>query len=958
MPADTSDVMARRLGISREKVPGICELLDAGLHPVFIAHYRKSACGAMDDPTIRRLAEARRELAALEDLRQRARRLAEEAGALTDDLARAIAEAAEPEVLDDLIHLHRPKRRTAAVVAQERGLRPLADYIRAGAADGPDLSVKAAEFVNPEKEVRSPDEALAGASHILAEQIADDFRVRQAVRRVVWDKGILKSQQAKATGKQAAEFRGYFQFQEAINRLPPHRILAVNRGERCKALKVTIEVPPEAIKEQAVALVVPAGHRFAAFLEAAANDALARLVLPIIDREIRRQLTDRSDAHAIEVFAANLRSLLMARPVRGKRILAIQPGYRTGCKAAVLDRDGTLLGETILYPLEPQKKWPESKAAVITEVQRHGVELVAIGNGTGCREIEQLISETIEENNLDIQYAIISEAGAAVYADSDLGKQEFPNLDAAIRATISIGRRVQDPLAELVKVDPRAIGVGLYQHDVNQQRLRQALEETVESCVAAVGADAGTATPAMLRRIPGLSPAAVQSLCDRRAQAPLASREELKTLPNWDEKTVAAAVGFLRIRGANPLDATRVHLESYAAAERVLVHFGHRPEDLASSESAAAIRKCMTGVSLEPLAEELQIPLPELIDIISALQSPDFDPRGQHHPPVFRRKMRRIEDLTPGMWVKGTVRNVVDFGAFIDIGLKEDGLIHISQFSRRYVRNPLKFLHVGDVVDVRIVSVETDKHRIALTLIPENPPPKRAESRPPRRQAPARAQAGAAQTAEAGAAAQTDAAAAPGEAAPARRQGAGRRPPSAAEGDHQPPREGQRTTRRPEPRKRPEAAAGGRNERPAGRRPDRSSGDRRPPRTGPPRIIVSKSTPAEDSRPADEKGRPMIRWAYYDSDPQDKTLLPDETDDAATQDTPVAEPEAAEPVAAEVADPQVAAEPPAIAETPAAEMAEPPAVVDPPAAADPPAPEPPAPPAASPDVQPPPGPVA
>ena len=900
MPADISEALAQRLGISRERIMSVCELLDAGLHPVFIAHYRKSASGGLDDIAVRRLAEARKELEFLEDLRQKARRQAEQAAALSDALAKAIDAAEDAESIEDLVRPFRPRRRTAGLVAMERGLGPLAEYAWSGPPEGPDLAVKAAEFVSAAKEVRSPEEALAGTSHILADRVAEDGRVRQAVRALLWEKGVLRCQPAKEGGKAAAEFHGYFKFQEAIGRLPPHRVLAINRGERSKALKVTIEAPAEAVKEKVFPLIAPPGHRFREFLEAVASDALARLVLPAVDREVRRQLTDRAESHAIDVFVANLRSLLLTRPILGKRVLAIQPGFRTGCKVAALDAAGALVGETIIYPLEPQKKWDEGKAALLAEVQRHGSELVAIGNGTGCREVEQLVSETIEQSGLDLQYAIVSEAGAAVYADSDLARQEFANLDAAIRATISIGRRIQDPLAELVKIDPRAIGVGLYQHDVNQGRLKAALETTIQSCVAAVGADANTASAAMLHYIPGLGAAHVQSLCEQRAKAPLTGREDLRALPGWDEATFRAAAGFLRVRGTSPLDATRVHPESYGAAERLLVHIGHRVDDLASAETAAAVRQRLTGIALEPLAADLQIPLADLMDLVGALQNPDHDPRRQHHGPLLRRKMRRIEDLAPGMWVKGTVRNVVDFGAFVDIGLKEDGLVHISQFSRRYVRNPLKFLHVGDVVDVRIVSIEADKHRIALTLIPEEP--KKREPKPPATVGAGSDPSGPTSTSAAPPAARstrhTGGQAASGtRAAPSRRDAGQSAKAAPGASPPRPPRDQGRPARRDAGSQRRDAAAAGHSDRPRGPTSDRR--ERRPPRSSGPRVIVSKGKPATPPRDPDEKGRPKLRWAYYESDVDEEMLEEVEATpaEAASPQTPV---EASPPEAASV----------------------------------------------------------
>ena len=977
MPLDIAETLARRLGISRERGLPICELLDAGLHPVFIAYYRKAVTAGMDDLALRRLAETRRELLFIEDLRQKARRQAEQAKAMTDELAKAIAEADEPEAIEDLIRPYKPRRRTAALVAQERGLGPLADFLwnaTAATAEGVTLIAKAAEFVSPEKEVRSPEEALTGASHILAERVSDDPRVRCAIRALLWDEGVLKSAKAKEGGKNAAEFKGYFQFQEAINRLPPHRVLALNRGERSKALKLTIEVPPEALKEKIFPIVAPAEHPFRAVLDTVVTDALARLVLPAVDREIRRQLTARAESHAIEVFSANLRSLLMAQPIRGKRVLAIQPGFRTGCKVAALDAAGALLGETILYPLEPQKKWSEGKAAILAEIQKHGSELIAIGNGTGCREIEQLVSETIEEAALNVQYAIISEAGAAVYADSDVAKQEFANLDAAIRATISIGRRTQDPLLEFVKIDPRAIGVGLYQHDVNQQRLRAALDETMQSCVAAVGADANTASPSMLAHIPGLDARQVQALLAGRAKAPLATREDLKSLDGWDEAAFRAAAGFLRIHGSNPLDATRVHPESYAIAEKLLASLGHTAAELTAAESAQAIRKRLTGIALEPLAAELSMPLADLTELVGALQNPERDPRAQHHGPVFRSKMQQIEDLAPGMWVKGTVRNVVDFGAFIDIGLKEDGLVHISQFSKRYVRNPLKFLHVGDVVDVRIVSIEADKHRIALTLISEEP--KKPQPRPASRRPPTRAAApegGAPQPAATGGpetprGTRRPAAARTGSSAP--RAGQGARPASARPSGAS---TGADVTRRGAPagqesRGRPPASGGRPAGREGGREGERPRGprgprDRRPERTGPPRIVVSKGKPAEASRPPDEKGRPKLRWAYYDSEigseaAQEEFVEQAEATEAETAESPAVAPSPA--IAPSPAEAAPAAESPAPeavqAASPEHSPAEPPPVE--PAQAEPPQAEPPQaePPPASPEAAPPPEP--
>ena len=876
MPGDTFQALADRLGIKREQAEAASRLLDDRLNPTFIAHYRKSATGGLDEPRLRRLATAREELRAFEDLRERVRREAKRAGLLTDEWTQALDEATEAELLRDLLELTKPGRRTAATVAAERGLAPLADYAWAGPAEGPDLARKAAEFVSHPREVRSAEDALAGAGHILAERFSRDWRVRQAVRRCVWEKGILQARQAKRGGKASAEFRAYFKFDEPVAHLPPHRVLAINRGERSKAIKVSFAFAPETLLEEVMPIVIRPGHRFAEFLKTVLGDALRRLVLPTIEREARRRLTRQAEEHAIEVFAANLESLLMTPPLSNTRVLVIQPGFRSGCKVAVLDVDGTLLAETIIYPHEPKKQWLEGKTALLAAIRSHGVQAVAIGNGTGCRATEELVSEVIEENHLDLQYTIVNEAGAGAYADSPLAKEEFPNLEASLRATISIGRRLQNPLAELVKIDPRAVGVGLYQHDVNQDHLKATLEQTVQSCVAAVGADANTASPALLRYVPGLGPQTVEALAARRRAGPITSREDLRTLPAWDDPGASAerdlasggpgflqAAGFLRVTGPNPLDATRIHPESYPAAERLLARVGHTAQDLTSADSAKALEKDLTGISLEPLASDVGVPMLELVDLVGALQHPGLDPRSKHAPPIFRKKIRHIEDLQPGMWVKGTVRNVVDFGAFVDVGLAEDGLVHISQFSPRYIRNPMKFLHAGDVVEVRVVSIDADRNRIALTLIPEPRParPKPAPRRPAKKPA------------AAAGAASTEAPATPAKPAPARgaRPRGGRTPPAkalpaerrASSGDRRPSRRPTRGPREGAPGK-PGGARSARPERSGP--PGRSRKDRPAPRSGEPRIHIFRDEPAESPAEIDDEGRPKIRWAHYESE--------------------------------------------------------------------------------------------
>ncbi len=890
MPSDTVAEVARRVGLRTEQTAAAIELLDAGLDPVFIAHYRQAATGGLAEAALWRVASSLARQRHIESLKAEARGLAEKAGLLDEALASYIAGTGDEARLRDVIAALKPGRRTAGAVARKRGLEPLAKYVLDGPADGPDLQRKAVEFVDPSKEVYSPEDALAGAEHILAEQVGRHLRVREAARQCVMDKGVLRSEQSRRGGRGNAEFRGYFKFKEPLGHLPPHRVLALNRGEKAKALRITVEVAREELEAEVLALVAPAGHRFREFLQAVVKDALDRLVLPGIERECRRKLTERAEDHAIDVFAENLRSLLMAPPLDDTRVLTLQPGFRSGCKVAVLDGDGSLLDETIVYPFEPQRKRGEAKAALLAALRRHEVPIVAIGNGTGCRDCEELVSEIIEENGLDLVYTIVNEAGAGVYADSKLAHEEFPNLEAAVRATISIGRRLQDPLRELVKIDPRAIGVGLYQHDVDQKKLKGHLEETVESCVAAVGVDVNSASPPMLGYLPGLGAEQVEAIMARRAQGRISTRDELRALPEWDANAFLQAAGFLRVRGPNPLDDTRVHPESYGRAEQVLTHVGHSVGDLADPQARGAIQEGLTGLPLEPVAEALEIPLLDLLNLVAALQRPDHDPRTGQHGPIFRKRIQRIEDLHPGMWVKGTVRNVVDFGAFVDVGLKEDGLIHISQFSRRYVRNPLKFLHVGDVVDARIVTIDAQRHRIALTLIPEEkpkrPPPKakaKAETgdRPETKQTEEGAPPKPAAEKKLASAPQAAKAEAPGAAPPAapppERRSRSPRGRQSGGGDRSSRGGGvRRGTRRESGPRRDSGPRSGRGDRRSAGPSGRSG---RPGGPKHPRVHTFRDdTPRAGEPDLDEQGRPKIRWAWYDSDQRD------ETDEEATEE--------------------------------------------------------------------------
>ena len=716
--------IAARLNARPEQVAAAVALLDEQNTVPFIARYRKEATGGLDEDQLRRIGALLETLRALDKRRQTILGVIADQGKLTPGLERKVQNAETVTALEDLYQPYKPKRRTRASVARENGLQGLADLILAQGRDRRGPAELARSYLN--ETITTVDEALAGARDIVAEIISDNADVRRRTR----DKGLrwasLICQKTKSAEDPRGVFKIYYDYRGRVERLRPHQILAINRGEAEKILRVNIEVA-----ERDWRWAIGSSYRtdgrspLAEQLDLAINDAAARLLLPAIGRDIRRALTEKAEAHALEVFQTNLENLLLQPPLASHTILGIDPGYRTGCKVAVVDETGKVLETGTIYPHAPQKQWQESQETLAGLANRFRVSLIAIGNGTASRESEQLVADLIKSvdvaggTNLDgdagksaapnLRYLMVNEAGASVYSASPLAKNELPDLDVTLRGAVSIARRVQDPLAELVKIDPRSIGVGLYQHDVNQKRLAQALEGVVEKVVNRVGVDVNTASPALLTYVAGVGPKLAAAICDRRDDVgAFKNREALKDVPGLGPRAFEQAAGFLRIRdGDNPLDASAIHPESYAAAKSILRQSG-LSLDAPLAKRAAALARWHELEAQQDLASKLGLGLPTLTDILEQLARPGRDPRTDLPPPILRSDVLSMEDLRPGERLMGTVRNVVDFGAFIDIGVKQDGLLHRSQWPRE------AHFGVGDVIEVSILQVEIDRGRISL----------------------------------------------------------------------------------------------------------------------------------------------------------------------------------------------------------------------------------------------------
>lgn len=705
-------LIAGELGLKPAQVRTVAGLLDEGNTIPFIARYRKEMTGELDENQLRAVEERRVYLKQLEERKGEVLRLIDEQGKLTPELQAAIAKAVKLQEIEDLYRPYRQKRKTRASVAKERGLEPLAQWLLAQHRQG-DAKAEAARYVDEEKGVATPEEALRGAMDIIAEGIADDADIRKWVRRFTWDHGVLHSKAKDAEAESVYEM--YYRYSEPVKRLPPHRVLAMNRGERESVLAISVEVPAERVVAELERRVVRGPSVSRDYLAAAAEDAYKRLVAPSIERELRGELTEKAEEHAIGIFSENLRNLLLQAPVKGRVVLGVDPAYRTGCKLAVVDDTGKLLEVAVAYPTPPHNKKAEAEALFRKLIKQYGVNLIVIGNGTASRETEQFVVSVMKGMpEQGLQYLIVSEAGASVYSASKLAQDEFPDLDVAERSAVSIARRLQDPLAELVKIEPKAIGVGQYQHDVTQKRLEQSLGSVVESAVNHVGVDVNTASPSLLAYVSGINATLAKNIVKvREEKGKFANRAELQKVPRLGAKTYEQCVGFLRIMdGANPLDRTPIHPESYPVVDRLLAMMESPPSAIGSEELRAKLQR----LDLADMARRLEVGAPTLKDIVDSLLRPGRDPRDELPPPIFHTDVLDIEDLRPGMQLQGTVRNVVDFGAFVDIGIKNDGLVHISQISNRFVKHPTEVVAVGDTVTVWVLGVDLKKGRVSLTM--------------------------------------------------------------------------------------------------------------------------------------------------------------------------------------------------------------------------------------------------
>ncbi len=697
--------------IKASQVENTVKLLDEGNTVPFIARYRKEMTGSLDDQIIRQLSERLTALRNLEEKREQVKATIAEQGNLTDELAKKLDAAETQTEIDDLYRPFRPKRRTRASIAKEKGLQPLADMIWGQKIIGT-LEDYAAAFIDSEKGVETAEDAIQGAKDILAEQISDDADLRKILREDTMKFGVLLS---KKTKDEPSVYEMYYDYQESLKKAAGHRILAVNRGEKEGFLSVKIEGEEEKLLQRMEQKIIRKNSDTAELLQEVIADSYKRLIAPSLEREIRSDLTEKAEESAIGVFRENLKQLLLQPPISGKVVLALDPAYRTGCKIAVIDATGKPLETAVVYPTPPQNKTAEAEKKLLGLIEKYGVDLISIGNGTASRESELFVAEMLKKTKRKVQYIIANEAGASVYSASKLGAEEFPEYDVSLRSAVSIGRRIQDPLAELVKIDPKSIGVGQYQHDMNQKRLGEALGGVVEDCVNSVGVDLNTASPALLSYVAGINGTVAKNILKYREEhGKFSARKELLKVPKLGPKAYEQCAGFLRLpESTMVLDRTGVHPESYKAAEGLLQLCGYTLEDVAAKKVSGLGKKIK---SPEKTAEQLGIGVPTLEDIIRELEKPGRDPRDEAPAPVLRSDVLSMEDLKEGMVLTGTVRNVIDFGVFVDIGVHQDGLVHISQICDRFIKHPLEAVKLGDVVQVKVLSVDLQKKRISLTM--------------------------------------------------------------------------------------------------------------------------------------------------------------------------------------------------------------------------------------------------
>jgi uncharacterized protein len=712
-----NEILANELKISLKQVENVIGLLDDGNTVPFIARYRKEVTGGLSDEILRKFFERLNYLRNLETRKEDVIRLIEEQGKLTEELRNSILKSTTLTEVEDLYRPYKQKKRTRATIAVEKGLKPLAELIFEGAFKG-NIEEEAANYINEEKEVKSSEDALKGAMDIISEMISDEAEYRKWIRNYVNREGIIET---KGSSEESTPFEMYYDYKEPVRFIPSHRILAINRGEKEKVLSVKITVNEEVIIDYLNRKVLKGNKDTDRYVEESVKDSLKRLIYPSIEREIRSELTDKGEQGAIDIFKANLKALLMQPPIKGKVVMGFDPGFRTGCKVAVLDDTGKFLEKATVYPTLPKNDVRGTIDTLKELILKYGVEVISLGNGTASRESEEVIAQMIteikKETGKELYYVIVSEAGASVYSASELANKEYPDLDVTIRGAISIGRRLQDPLAELVKIDPKSIGVGQYQHDVTPKKLDESLTGVVEDCVNNVGVDLNVATPSLLSYISGINSTIAQNIVAYREEnGKFTSRKELLKVKRLGQKAYEQCAGFLRVmESKEPLDNTSVHPESYDAARGLIEELGYKKEDFRNG-NLKDIDERVKELGTKQLAEKLGVGEPTLLDIIKEIKKPGRDPREELPKPIFKSGVIDLKDLKPGMMLMGTVRNVSDFGAFVDIGVHQDGLVHKSQMADRFVKHPLDVVSVGDVVEVRILEVDEKRKRISLSM--------------------------------------------------------------------------------------------------------------------------------------------------------------------------------------------------------------------------------------------------
>ncbi|WP_336883731.1 Tex family protein [Priestia koreensis] len=708
-------LVSSTINIPLHQVKNVIELTEEGNTVPFIARYRKEQTGALDEVQIRDITESWNYLNNLEVRKEEVMRLIEEQGKLTPELKKQIQAALKLQQVEDLYRPYKQKRRTKATVAKEKGLEPFAQWIMSFPRES--IHKKAAQFISADKEVATEDDAIEGALDIVAEQIADEPSYRQWIRDRSFRKGIISSSVKNAEKDEKNVFEMYYAYEEPISKIVPHRILAMNRGEKEGVLKVSVKAPVEEIVDYLSKRIIKyKNSEVAPYLQKTIEDAYKRLIDPSVEREIRKELTEKAEERAIHIFSENLRNLLLQPPLKGKMVLGVDPAYRTGCKLAVVDETGKMLHIDVIYPHTAPNKLPEAKEKFRTIITKYHIEMVVIGNGTASRETEQFVVDMLKTIEREVFYLITNEAGASVYSASDLAREEFPELQVEERSAVSIARRIQDPLAELVKIDPKSVGVGQYQHDVSQKQLNESLGFVVETVVNQVGVNVNTASVSLLQHVAGLNKTVAQNVVKYREEhGKFSSRKELKSIPRLGAKTYEQCIGFLRVLdGEEPLDRTGIHPENYADVNKLLTKLDKGKETLGKEELAQALNT----VNVDELSEELHIGELTLRDILNDLVKPARDPRDELPQPILKKDILKLEDLTTGLELQGTVRNVVDFGVFVDVGLKQDGLVHISKLTNRFVKHPLDVVSVGDLVQVWVEDVDVKKGRVALTMLP------------------------------------------------------------------------------------------------------------------------------------------------------------------------------------------------------------------------------------------------